>query len=125
MFSWDQTAFIEILGVIPVVTHEFGADYAFKVRHPSLTLTIGINEDMGDCSVLLHCPGRESPIFSAVYLGSPGAHVVRDERGYFIEIGAAGSFSGSYDSSQPLRHGLRIWVEPQVFVETFGGADAE
>ncbi|MCE8044223.1 hypothetical protein HOP60_18905 [Halomonas daqingensis] len=122
MFSWDQTAFVEILGVIPVVTDEFGTDYSFKVTRPSVTLTIGINEDVGDCSVLLHCSSNDSPIFRAVYLHSPGARVVRDKRGYFIEIGAPGSFSGSYDSLQPLHHGLRIWVEPDVFVETFGGA---
>ena len=119
MFSWDQTAFVEILGVIPTVTNEFGADYTFEIKRPSVTLTIGLNEDLGDCSVLLHCPGQDSPLFRAVYLGSPGARVVRDKRGYFIELGAPGSFSGSYDSSQPLQHGLRIWVEPYVSVETF------
>ena len=122
MFSWDQTAFLEIFGVIPTVTSEFGADYTFVVERPSLTLTVGLNEDLGDCSVVLHCSGQDSPIFSAVYLGSPGARVVRDKRGDFIELGAPGSFSGSYDSAQALQHGLRIWVEPHVFVETFGGA---
>lgn len=122
MFSWDQTAFVEILGVIPGVTNEFGADYTFVVKRPTVTLTIGLNEDLGDCSVLLHCAGQDSPVFRAVYLNSPGARVVRDKRGDFIDLGAPGSFSGSYDSSQPFQRGLRIWVEPQVFVETFGGA---
>jgi hypothetical protein len=121
MFSWDQTAFLEVLGVVPAVTNEFGADYTFVVERPSLTLTVGLNEDLGDCSVVLHCPGQDSPIFRAVYLGSPGARVVRDKHGEFIEIGAPGSFSGSYDSMQPLQHGLRIRVKPHVLVETFGG----
>jgi hypothetical protein len=119
LFSWDQTAFIEILGVIPEATNEFGNDYSFELVRPPVSLTLGINEDMGDCSVVVRFVGKNSPVFQAVYLDSPGARVVRDKRGHFIEIGAPGAFSGSYDSAQPLKSGLRIWVEPDVFVETF------
>jgi len=121
-FSWDQTAFIELLGVIPVVSNDYGADYRFEVKRSSVTLTLGLNEDTNDCSVLVHCLGQVEPVFLAVYLGSPGARVVRDKRGHFIELGAPGSFDGAYDSVQPLGHGLRIRVEPNVSVETFGNA---
>lgn len=119
-FSWDHIAFIELLGVVPVERNDFGADYLFEVERPPLTLTLGINEDTGDCSVLVHCRGQDAPAFRAVYLGSPGARVVDDRRGCYIELGAPGSFDGSYDSMQPLRHGLRVRVAPCVSIETFG-----
>jgi hypothetical protein len=119
MFSWDQTAFIEVLGVLPAVTTEFGADYSFVVERSGLRLTVGINEDLGDCSVLLHCSGQDAPVFRVVYLGSPGARTVRDKRGHFIELGAPGAFSGRYDDSQPLKHGVRIRLEPDLLVEIF------
>jgi hypothetical protein len=119
-FSWDQTAFIDLLGVIPVKSNDFGADYSFEVKRSQIILILGLNEVTGDCSVLVYCHGQNEPVFSAVYLDSPGARVVHDKRGHFIEIGAPGSFDGSYDAVQPLQHGLRIQVEPYVSVETFG-----
>jgi hypothetical protein len=122
LFSWDKTAFIELLGVVPVESNDFGADYNFEVRRGPLTLIIGVNEDTGDCSVLIHSTGQDEPVFKAVYLGSPGARVVRDKRGYYIELGAPDSFNGLYDSQQPLQRGLRIQAEPYVSVEAFGGA---
>ena len=122
LFSWDKTAFIELLGVVPVESTDFGANYSFEIKQPSLSLILGLNEDTGDCSVLVYCPGQDEAVFRAVYLGSPGARVVRDKRGHFIELGAPGSFEGRYDSVQPLHDGLRIRVEPHVSVETFDGA---
>lgn len=118
-FCWDNTAFIELLGVIPAETCEFGTDYHFQVLRPPVTLDLGLNEHTGDCSVLVHCLGQVQPVFHAVYLGSPGARVVRERDDHFIELGAAGSYSGRYDGLQPLRRGLRIRVEPELRVETF------
>lgn len=118
-FCWDKTAFIELLGVIPVESNESGADYHFRLQRSPITLDLGLNEDMGDCSVVLHCQGHALPLFRAVYLGSPGARIVHDRRGHFIELGAPGSYAGRYDGEQPLRRGLRLRVEPGLCVETF------
>ena len=120
MFSWDETAFIEVLGVLPTITDEYGLDYEFKVTQQDITLVVGANVDNSDCSVVLYTLEIENPIFSAVYLGSPGARVVNDKRGHFIELGAPDSFSGQYDAMQPLSRGLRITIDPHIRVEVFG-----
>lgn len=121
-FTWDQTAFVELLCVMPTRSDDHGADYTFVVEQSPLTLTIGLNEVTGDCSVLLHCVGNE--IFRAIYLGSPGARVVLDGRGHFLELGAPGSFAGPYDARQPLAQGLRVYLNPHLRVELFGGGEA-
>lgn len=121
-FSWNPTAFIELLDTVPAESSEFGNDYCFEIRRGGLTLFIGINESMGDCSVSIHCAGQQEPVFRSVYLGSLGARVVSDKHGNYIELGAPGAYEGQYDSLQPLQQGLRIRVEPHVSVETFGGA---
>lgn len=121
-FTWDQIEFIELLGVMPKFSDEHGADYTFVVEQLPLTLAFGLNEDTGDCSVLLLC--GENEIFRAIYVDSPGARVVRDKRGHFMEVGAPGSFSGPYDSHQPLTHGLRVYVNPQLRIELFGTCEA-
>lgn len=87
-----------------------------------VTLAIEINEETGDCSVLLHCIGSE--ILRAIYLGSPGARVVRDMRGQLIEVGAPESISGSHDSLQPFAHGLRVYTNPCLRIELFGTSEA-
>ena len=120
MFSWDETAFIEFLEVLPNVTDEFGHNYEFRITQQNTTLVLDVNADLGDCSVLLYSSGFNDPIFRSTYLGSPGARVVNDKHGKFIEIGAPGSYNGKYDATQPLDCGLRITISPHILVQAFG-----
>lgn len=122
MFAWDKADFMGVLGVLPVESNDFGANYEFDVSRGPVTLSLGLNADTGDCSVFVRCQGQQTPVFEAIYLGSPGARVVLDKRGSYIELGAPSSFEGSYDSTQPLRQGLRLRVEPSISVESFGFA---
>jgi hypothetical protein len=77
LFSWDETAFIECLGVLPRETNEFGRNLDFEVASSSVTLYFGVNVDTSDCSVILHRGDVNVPFFRAVYLGSPGARFQR------------------------------------------------
>ncbi|WP_445178051.1 hypothetical protein [Pseudomonas sp. McL0111] len=56
--------------------------------------------------------------------GCPGIRVVDDKRGKFLEFAAADTFAGRYDGYSVMPYGLRIWVDPQIFLEPFSYASA-
>ena len=118
-FEWDETAAIEFFGTLPMESHDNGRNLSFKVTQSIATLALGVNLDTSDCSVTLHVAGLERPVFQAVYLGSPGARIVNDKRGHYLELGSPGSFSGQYDGIQPLASGVRIQLQPQLAIAAF------
>ncbi len=116
-FVWDEVAILEFFGVLPEESDEFGRDLVFDVGEPQVRLKFGVNVDTGDCSVVVETSGLR--VFEAVYLASPGAQVVNDKRGHFLEIGAPGSVEASYDGGKPFVSGLRITLEPHIHVTHF------
>jgi hypothetical protein len=118
-FRWDEVAVLKFFGTLPEESEEFGRNVTFRVHDGEVLFEFSVNLDTADCSVMLGLRGREAPLFQAIYLGSPGARVVEDRRGYFLEIGAPGAFAGPYDAQQPLGQGLRVWLEPRLQVSVF------
>lgn len=118
-FRWDETAIVKFFGTLPEESEEFGRNVTFRAHDGEVLFEFSVNLDTADCSVMLGLRGREEPLFRAIYLGSPGARLVEDRRGHFLEIGAPGSFAGQYDAQQPLGQGLRVWLQPRLQVSVF------
>ena len=59
------------------------------------------------------------PIIKYTLLGCPGIRVVDDKRGTFVEFAASNTFTGRYDGYSVIPYGLRLWVDPQFFLEPF------
>jgi len=122
MFAWDETAFLELFGVVPRVDTSEGIDVLVAHAQGSVKLQLGFNALTGDVRVQVFAAGQGEPLFDGRLASSPGARVVRNAGAEFVEIDGAGSWphARGYDMQQPLEHGLRVCVSPALMVKTFG-----
>ncbi|OWY29024.1 hypothetical protein CEJ42_12630 [Herbaspirillum robiniae] len=62
------------------------------------------------------------PVIHLQLIDCPGARVINDKRGKFIEFSAANLFTGRYDTTSPAPYGFRLHLQPQLQVTTFAYA---
>ena len=117
-FSWEPLDFLEALEVVPV-GEEYGISYRYLVTRGPLSLTLSIWPLDGDVELLLSCEGIAEPVIRLNLLECPGARVVRDRQGTFIEFSAAKSFGGRYDHADAPTYGFRLQTQPFIQVTTF------
>lgn len=117
-FSWEPLDFLDVLGVVPQ-EEEFGVSYHYAIirEHLRLELTVWVYNSDVDLSIYVR--PQEQPVIRLNLLGCPGARVVNDKRGKFIEFAAANLLSGRFDAETAPPYGFRLWVEPAIRVEPF------
>jgi hypothetical protein len=115
MFAYDESALLEVLGVTPTTSDEYGRSFDFVLEDENVRCEFGFNADTGDVSLTLGVAGRDSKLFSGVILGSPGLHVVNEARAKYVEIAAP---EARLDHL-PLDGGIRLRPQP-ISVELIG-----
>lgn len=61
----------------------------------------------GDVTVGVYCSTQLEPVINLSLLDCPGARVVDDKRGRFIEFAAANLFAGRFDNTAQRHTALR------------------
>lgn len=117
-FSWEPLDFLEALEVVPT-EEEYGISYRYLLAKAPISLDLTIWPLSGDVVLLLACTGLAEPLVHLNLLESPGARVVRDKQGTFIEFAAAKLFEGRYDYRDTPPDGFRLQVQPFIQVRTF------
>lgn len=115
---WDPFDLFNVLGVIPS-EGEFGASHRYIVEQGPIRLQLTVWQYEADVEIQLWAVSLPNPIICYSMLGCPGIRVVDDKRGRFLEFAASNTFTGRYDGYSVIPYGLRLWVEPQVFLEPF------
>lgn len=115
---WEPLDFLDALGVAPEVA-DYETSHKYVVSQPPLRLEITLWQYDGDVQLHLFVAPFEQPVVRYSMLGCPGARVVNDKRGQFLEFAAANTFTGRYDGYSVIPYGLRVWVKPQVCLEPF------
>lgn len=117
---WNQTDFLEYLEVEPSIG-EYEEEYQYKVSQPPLRLELSVYQYAGDVYISVFCTPNERAIVDVVLRQCPGARVVNDKRGNFIEFAAANCSTGRYDGESVIPYGVRLFVRPRIRVELFPG----
>lgn len=117
-FCWEPLDFLDILGVAPVEA-DFGISYSYVVDQLPLTLSLKIWPLDGDVEVAIRCAGMRDPVIHLNLLSCPGARVIGDKRGKYIEFAAANLFSGRFHDAQAAPYGFQLRIEPNLQISTF------
>ncbi len=119
-FSWDPADVIDLFNSSPIPAEDFwDAHLYIKERH-SLRIELKIWPGLADVDIKLYqLTDQAEPIFSMRMTNCPGARVVQDKRGEFMEFAATSIFSDSYSSVDVPKYGFRLWIDPYIKVEPF------
>lgn len=118
-FQWDSLDFLEILGSAPRVDGEYGIFFEYVVQRGDLRLMISIWPLDCEVQISVYMPCQVEPLIHLRLIGTPGARVINDKRGRFIEFAAANLFSGRFDHTVPAPYGFRVWADPHIKVEPY------
>ncbi|WP_277758100.1 hypothetical protein [Pseudomonas sp. A34-9] len=118
LLTWDPFDLVAALGVIPV-HDEYGTSHQYLVEQGSVSLELTIWQYDSDVEIQVREKSLPNPILKYTMLGCPGIRVVDDKRGKFVEFAASNTFTGRYDGYSVIPYGLRLWVDPQIFLEPF------
>ena len=116
---WNPTEFLGYLEVEPSIGEY--EEYHYVVSQPPLRLEFSIYPYDGDVYISVFCAPHERAIVDVVIRQCPGARIVNDKRGSFIEFAAADCFTNRYDGESAIPYGVRLFVRPQLRVELFPG----
>jgi hypothetical protein len=115
---WEPVDFLELLGVAPD-EEEYGVSFHYVVHRRELRLELTVWPMSGDVAVGVYCSTQSQPVVNLSLLDCPGARVINDKRGRFIEFAAANLFTGRFDNTAPAPYGFRVQVDPFVQVSPY------
>jgi hypothetical protein len=115
---WEPVDLLGLLGVLPVV-EEYETSHQYLIEQGPIKLQLTIWQYDSEIEVKILVSPLPNPIIKYTMLGCPGIRVVDDKRGRFLEFAAANTFTGRYDGYSVIPYGLRLWVEPQFYLEPF------
>lgn len=115
---WEPVDFLDLLGVAPDV-EEYGVSFHYVVHRQDLRLELGVWPMSGDVTVAVYCSAQLQPVINLSLLDCPGARVVDDKRGRFIEFAGATLFTGRFDNTVSAPYGFRVQVDPFVQVSPY------
>jgi hypothetical protein len=117
---WSPVEFLGYFEVEPS-TGEYEEEYRYTVLQSPLRLELSVYQFSGDVYISVFCTPHERPVVDVVVRQCPGARVVNDERGNYVEFAAAKCFTGRYDGESAIPYGVRLFVRPHIRVELFPG----
>lgn len=115
---WEPVDFLDLLGVAPDEA-EYGASFHYVVHREDLRLELTVWPMSGDVAVRVYGSTQRQPVIDLNLLDCPGARVIDDKRGRFIEFAAANLFAGRFDHTVPAPYGFRVQVDPFVQVSPY------
>jgi hypothetical protein len=121
MLVWNEIDFLTYLEVEPVIG-EYEIEYRYEVLQSPLRLLLSVFHLAGDIYISIFCDHLELAVIDFAIRDCPGARVVNDDRGNYIEFAAANCFTCRYDGESVIPYGVRLFVRPQIRVMLFGGA---
>ncbi len=115
MFAWDETAFLELFGVVPRVDTSEGIDVLVAHAQGSVKLQLGFNALTGDVRVQVFAAGQGEPLFDGRLASSPGARVVRNAgpSSWRSVVPAAGRMRVATTCSSPWSMGCACTSRPR------------
>ena len=116
--DWEPLEFLELLGVAPK-EEEFGTLYEYTLERGQFRLELKVWPLDSDIELKFYCAGQSEPVLNLNLLGCPGARVVDDKRGRFIEFAGANMFVGRFDRTAPAPYGFRLQVDPFIQVTPY------
>ena len=118
-FVWNETDFIECLGVIPTV-EEHGMAHHFVTHRNGLRLELSVYQYDAQVWFSLYREESSHPLFRVGFENSPGARLVRNRNSQdYIEFAAAKIFGGRYDGASVIPMGIRLSVDPDFNIQFF------
>ena len=120
---WNETDFLEYFEVEPSIG-DYEEEYHYVVLRLPLRLELAVYPYTGDIYISVFCTSFEKAIIDIVMQNCPGARMVKDQRGNFVEFAAANCFSSRYrryDGESVIPYGVRLMVNPHIRVELFPG----
>ena len=115
---WEPSDFLETLGISPEAG-EYETSHKYVISQLPVMLEITLWQYDGDVQLHLFVSPFKDPVMRYSMLECPGARALSDNRGRFIEFAAANTFTGRYDGYSVIPYALRVWVEPQICLESF------
>ena len=115
---WEPVDFLDLLGVAPDV-EEYGVSFHYVVHRQELRLEVRVWPMSGDVTVVVYCSTQLQPVINLSLLDCPGARVVDDKRGRFIEFAGANLFTSRFDNTVSAPYGFRVQVDPFVRVSPY------
>jgi hypothetical protein len=115
--TWDPIDVLSLFDTMPVKDQD-GLFHQYALEQTPLRIQLTIWQYDADIEILLWTAHLPAPISRYVIRNSPGMRVVSEKAGRFIEFAAPHCIEGTYDGHSPIPDGLRLWVEPQIRIET-------
>jgi hypothetical protein len=116
---WNPTDFLAFLEAEPSIGE--CEDHQYVVFQPPLRLELSVFQYGEGIYISVFCAPHEHAIVDIAMRQCPGARVVNDQRGNFIEFAAANCFTNRYDGESAIPYGVRLFVKPHIRVELFPG----
>lgn len=98
---------------------EYETSHQYLIEQGSISLKLTIWQYDSDVEIQVWERSLPNPIIKYTMLGCPGIRVIDDKRGKCVEFAASNTFTGRYDGYLVIPFGLRLWVDPQIFLEPF------
>lgn len=115
---WEPLDFLNVLGVLPEVA-EYETTHKYVIVQSPMRLEITLWQYDGDVEINLFVVPFEGAVVRYSMLGCPGVRAASHKRGQYLEFAATNTFTGRYDGYSVIPYGLRVWVEPHVYLEPF------
>jgi hypothetical protein len=116
--TWNETDFLEYLQVEPEIGR-YETEYRYEVTQLPLRFLLSVFHLAGDVYISVYCDPLESAVIDVAIRDCPGARVVNDQRGNYIDFAAANVFGTRYDGESVIPYGVRLFVRPHIRVELF------
>ena len=118
-FVWNETDFIECLGVFLEV-EEDGIAHHFVVLRNGLRLVLSVYQYEGEVWFSLYREESKQSLFTVSLRDSSGARLVRNRNGQdYLEFAAGDVFGGRYDREPVILMGIRLTVDPDFNIQFF------
>lgn len=120
-FVWNETDFIECLGVLPEVAEDGGGiGHHFTLHRDGLRLLLSVYPYTAEILISLFRGAAREALFSLRLTDCPAGRYVKESNGrYYLEFAAAEFFAGLYDGESVIPMGVRLAVDPDFKIELF------
>jgi hypothetical protein len=115
--TWDPIDVLSLFDAMPVEDRD-GLFHQYTLEQASLHLQLTIWQYDADVEIILRTADLPEPIARHTIQNCPEIRVVSEKAGKFMEFAAPLSIQGGYVGQSQFESGLRLWMDPQIRIET-------